>query len=750
MATWGDTKTTSTGGNISMKLKAGYDSVSHSGNTVYAKIYGAMTMAGNTWSKNQFGIWIPSGGTKHVVKNSGTQSKSGTWYEASQNCSWDVGTQAGGTKSVSVGFGWNGWTATQGNTASVSFSYPAASLWNDINAWNPGVTAQNGLIFNLSTSDGGSWTNITNEPSDFTKPYGTTATISNIRSNVTGAHYSSNSVTGTASSTISWTFTTANYSVEIYTAWDTYTISYNANGGSSTPSAQTKTYGTNLTIANSISRANSTANGYTVTFNANEGSVSPTSKTATDTTSYSFTGWKSSATGTVWSGGATNFSENNATTLTAQWSSSTTKGSITTPSATRSNGTATRTVTFDATTNGGTCSTSSLNSTATITYTGNGWYTATSGGTKRCANGGSYTPSASETVYQQWSSSTGSYSAITLPAATKASTTSTRTVTFNANQGTTTKTSQNSTATVTYSQTGWWTASSGGTNRGNSGATYTPSAAEKVYAQFSSSTGSYSAVTLPTTSECTRSGYKLLGFSTSDTATTATYAPGASYTPTATTTTLYAVWQLDQAVVWVKKQLPPEYQAVEYIESTGTQYIDTGFKPNQDTRIISDFYMNTYSSGYRVPFGTRVSNTYQFFIGSAHEGGRDDWYYRYGSVNYDSSPKGDPPVDGMHHADLNKNVYTLDNFTHTFSPSTFQSSHNCYIFGVNANGSVGDGPSMKLYSFLLYDNEKLIREFIPCYRKSDNVVGLYDIINDVFYTNRGTGTFSKGANVVGS
>ena len=104
----------------------------------------------------------------------------------------------------------------------------------------------------------------------------------------------------------------------------------------------------------------------------------------------------------------------------------------------------------------------------------------------------------------------------------------------------------------------------------------------------------------------------------------------------------------------------------------------------------------------------------------------------------------------MHHADLNKNVYTLDNFTHTFASSTFQSSHNCYIFGVNANGSVSSSPSMKLYSFLLYDNEKLIREFIPCYRKSDSVIGLYDIVNDVFYTNSGTGTFSKGANVVGS
>lgn len=52
-----------------------------------------------------------------------------------------------------------------------------------------------------------------------------------------------------------------------------------------------------------------------------------------------------------------------------------------------------------------------------------------------------------------------------------------------------------------------------------------------------------SAVTLPTTAQCTRDGYNLLGFSTSSTATSASYNPGASYTPTAAIT-LYAVWKV--------------------------------------------------------------------------------------------------------------------------------------------------------------------------------------------------------------
>ena len=41
----------------------------------------------------------------------------------------------------------------------------------------------------------------------------------------------------------------------------------------------------------------------------------------------------------------------------------------------------------------------------------------------------------------------------------------------------------------------------------------------------------------------------------------------------------------------------------------------------------------------------------------------------------------------------------------------------------------------------------LIQYFIPCYRRSDNVIGFYDLVNDVFYTNAGSGTFSKGPNV---
>jgi hypothetical protein len=38
-------------------------------------------------------------------------------------------------------------------------------------------------------------------------------------------------------------------------------------------------------------------------------------------------------------------------------------------------------------------------------------------------------------------------------------------------------------------------------------------------------------------------------------------------------------------------------------------------------------------------------------------------------------------------------------------------------------------------------------DFVPCYRIADSVIGMYDVVNDVFYTNNGSGTFSKGSDV---
>ncbi len=55
--------------------------------------------------------------------------------------------------------------------------------------------------------------------------------------------------------------------------------------------------------------------------------------------------------------------------------------------------------------------------------------------------------------------------------------------------------------------------------------------------------------------------------------------------------------------------------------------------------------------------------------------------------------------------------------------------------------------NMKVYRLKLYENNVLVRDYVPCYRISDNVIGLYDSVNKVFYQNNGTGSFNKGNDV---
>jgi hypothetical protein len=40
-----------------------------------------------------------------------------------------------------------------------------------------------------------------------------------------------------------------------------------------------------------------------------------------------------------------------------------------------------------------------------------------------------------------------------------------------------------------------------------------------------------------------------------------------------------------------------------------------------------------------------------------------------------------------------------------------------------------------------------VRDLVPCYRKSDSVIWMYDTVNDVFYTNDWSWTFTKWPDV---
>ncbi|MBP5794934.1 MAG: hypothetical protein J6W41_02870, partial [Alphaproteobacteria bacterium] len=75
----------------------------------------------------------------------------------------------------------------------------------------------------------------------------------------------------------------------------------------------------------------------------------------------------------------------------------------------------------------------------------------------------------------------------------------------------------------------------------------------------------------------------------------------------------------------------------------------------------------------------------------------------------------------------------------------FTSRYHLFLFAVSRNGVDPIAVSnVRLKYFKWYRNDELIHEYIPAKRNSDGVIGLYDTVNNRFYTNAGTGTFIAG------
>lgn len=191
-------------------------------------------------------------------------------------------------------------------------------------------------------------------------------------------------------------------------------------------------------------------------------------------------------------------------------------------------------------------------------------------------------------------------------------------------------------------------------------------------------------------------------------------------------------------------RLPKEYQEVEWIQSSGTQYIDTGFVPNNNTRVVMDITVlnGTVSTFFGARKGATDSSFTAFCLGTTSL--RSD----YGSSQKSLSISG---VGSRVVVDANKNVFNYGSYSVTHSAATFNSTYSLYLLQNNYQGSADDNSCMAaiLYASQVYDNGTLVRDYVPCYRKSDGAIGLYDIVNDGFYGNAGTGTFTKGADVSG-
>ena len=120
------------------------------------------------------------------------------------------------------------------------------------------------------------------------------------------------------------------------------------------------------------------------------------------------------------------------------------------------------------------------------------------------------------------------------------------------------------------------------------------------------------------------------------------------------------------------------------------------------------------------------------------------WTFRYGANSAENNTIG---IMDRILLDINKNVATLNGVKLTTSAATFNTGTNLMLFVRNTNGTLNNYAIAKLYACSIYSDETtMIRNFIPC-KNPSGVIGLYDLVNNQFYQNAGTGTFIAGPEI---
>ena len=179
---------------------------------------------------------------------------------------------------------------------------------------------------------------------------------------------------------------------------------------------------------------------------------------------------------------------------------------------------------------------------------------------------------------------------------------------------------------------------------------------------------------------------------------------------------------------------------IEYIQSSGTQYIDSNFIPKATTRTIMKAEPTAWSA-WSAFFGTRnessptASQAYIAAIPTATSY-RSDYFGS--SLTAKTST-----VIQITNIDKNKNICSFNNIMITNTSSTVNTTANMFLLALNDVGTAKYFLSAKLYSCQIYDGNTLVRDFIPV-KTTANIYGLWDKVNKVFYKNAGTGTFTGG------
>lgn len=194
--------------------------------------------------------------------------------------------------------------------------------------------------------------------------------------------------------------------------------------------------------------------------------------------------------------------------------------------------------------------------------------------------------------------------------------------------------------------------------------------------------------------------------------------------------------------------VPSEYQKLTYIGSTGTQYIDSGVIPSDDFGFSLELAVENTTQDSVYDGVRETSGNTRCWVGFVS--GKPDVGWNTSQLD----PTKPASFGSYEFAEVSANMFNnrkvyvgdVDCTLSSSLPTLASFTKSFYLLGIHGSSGSPYLLASRLASARFTKDDEIIKNFVPVERKSDNVLGLYETINGVFYTNNGTGTFVRGEN----
>lgn len=186
----------------------------------------------------------------------------------------------------------------------------------------------------------------------------------------------------------------------------------------------------------------------------------------------------------------------------------------------------------------------------------------------------------------------------------------------------------------------------------------------------------------------------------------------------------------------------PAYEAeVEYLETDGDSYIDTGLKASSELGVLAHI-QNCQDVTSFLFGGCDERNNKEFAFLGLSDGGNS--IYRFGTGSIEGA-KLDADIIYEFDNTQSHNIMEVGNLTYTAPTTTFESSYNLILFGENRRGVRQKSIGVRIYDFKIYSGSTLVRDFIPV--RIGTTGYMYDKVSRQLFANAGTGRFVLGNDV---